>query len=380
MLQLDPRLIADLVGIDLIAFGTGGIGKLMIPYLSQEPDIKLHGVTNSRVTTVDAGTFLDTRLPIRSLDTWKKLMPEATILLCVSEKNEEAAWAACETAGFYKILFYPTDLLDMLQAIYNPAYLPTGCPMFEVACIANELRDIHKASFAEFKGCHRGQTVAVVATGPTLNYYSQIKGIPHIGVNSSFLKDDLSLDYYFIRHYVREWCIKLKEYDFIKFFGRNEWTEQHYDDDRFPEYLIEENNGRRFFTGEPTNEIYEDITYYPLMGGYSIIFQALQFAVFTRPKRILLIGCDCSTNGHYDDTSPQSVFEKNHIISMWIKGYKALKKFSEQHYPDMEIISVNPVGLRGMFHDMYTESYLEEHPEIDQAGCEIFDPKDFEKD
>ena len=57
MLQLDPRLIADLVGKDLIAFGTGGIGKMLIPYLAQEPDIKLHGVTNSRVTTVDAGTF-----------------------------------------------------------------------------------------------------------------------------------------------------------------------------------------------------------------------------------------------------------------------------------------------------------------------------------
>ena len=82
MLQLDPRLIADLVGKDLIAFGTGGIGKMLIPYLAQEPDIKLHGVTNSRVTTVDAGTFLDTRLPIRSLDTWAKLIPEATILLC----------------------------------------------------------------------------------------------------------------------------------------------------------------------------------------------------------------------------------------------------------------------------------------------------------
>lgn len=67
MLQLNSNLIEDLVGKDLIAFGTGGMGKIVIPYLAQEPDIKLHGVTNSRVKSVDAGTFLDTRLPIRSL-------------------------------------------------------------------------------------------------------------------------------------------------------------------------------------------------------------------------------------------------------------------------------------------------------------------------
>ena len=83
MLQLEPNLIADLVGKDLIAFGTGGLGKIAIPYLAQEPDIKVIGVTNSRVSVVDAGTFLNTGLPIRSLDTWAKQRPDATILLCV---------------------------------------------------------------------------------------------------------------------------------------------------------------------------------------------------------------------------------------------------------------------------------------------------------
>lgn len=377
MLQLDPRLIADLVGRDLIAFGTGGIGKIVIPYLAQEPDIKLHGVTNSRVTTVDAGTYLDTRLPIRSLDTWAKLMPNATILLCVIRKNEASAWAACEAAGFKKIIIVPFYLIEMLQDLYNPGRMPTAHPMLRMMCLANELRDIHKASFAEFKGCHRGQTVAVVATGPTLNYYTQVKGVPHIGTNASFLKDGLSLDYYFIRHYCREWCDKLKNYNFIKFFARNEWAEQDNDCDRFPEYLIEENSGRRFFTGEPNNEIYEDITYYPLMGGYSIIFQALQFAIFTRPKRILLIGCDCSYDGHFDGTalatSEEVLLPAERFVPQWIDSYKRVKLFTEQYYPDMEIISINPIGLKGMFRDMYTESYLDVHLEINRAECKIFD-------
>lgn len=377
MLQLEPRLIEDLIGRDLIAFGTGGLGKIVLPYLAQEPDIKLHGVTNSRVTAVDAGTFLDTGLPIRSLETWAKLMPEATILLCVVRKNEEAAWEACEVAGFRKIMIVPFYLVEMLQDIYNPGRRLTAHPMLRMMCLANELRDTHTASFAEFKGCHRGETVAVVATGPTLNYYSPVKGIRHVGTNSSFLKEDLHLDYLFLRHYAPEWCEKLKDYDFIKFIARNEWTEQHNPNDRFPEYVIEENEARRFFVGEPNDEIYVDITRYPLLGGYSIIFQAIQFAIFTRPKRLLLIGCDCSYDGHFD-CAPKPPTEGNQvplewIIPEWIKGYKRIKVFAQQYYPDMDIISVNPVSLKGVFCDTYTRSYLEAHPETDCEGCSLLD-------
>jgi len=48
-----------------------------------------------------------------------------------------------------------------------------------------------------------------------------------------------------------------------------------------------------------------------------------------------------------------------------------VKKFAALHYPDTEIISVNPVGLKGMFHDMYTESYLDAHPELSRVDCEL---------
>lgn len=384
-MHLDPSLTAELVGKDLIAFGTGFMGKLVIPYLSQEMYIKIHGVTNSRVAEEDAGTFMDTRLPIRSLAAWAERMPDATILLCVVKENFASAWAACEAAGFQKIMIVPFYLVEMLLDLCNPRRMPTAHPSLHMMCLANEIRDLHKAAFEEFKGCHRGQTVAVVATGPTLNHYSQIKGVPHVGTNSSFLKKGLELDYYFLRHYDREWCDELKNYSFLKFFARNEWAERDRGYDRFPEYVIEENNGRRFFTSEPNNEIYEDITYYPLMGGYSIIFQALQFAMYTRPKRLLLIGCDCSYDGHYDGNSTPMGNENVHLtadiyVPRWIEGYKKIKVFAEQYYPDMEIMSVNPVGLRGMFHDMYTESYLAAHLELKQLNCEILDTEKLERE
>ena len=247
--------------------------------------------------------------------------------------------------------------------------------MFEVACMAVELHNIHKESFSEFRACHRGRDVAVVATGPTLNYYSQVKGIPHIGVNSSFLKKDIHLDFYFLWHYVQEWCEALKDYEFIKFFAGNRKNTAY--EDNFPEYIVEQNNARRFFTGEPSREIYTDIEFHPLMGFRSVIFPALQFAIYTRPKRILLVGCDCSANGHYDGLELGS-FERNHIIPTWREGYKALDRFTKCFYPDMEIISINPVGLKGMFHDVYTESYLQAHPELSNLSeCEVFKPEAF---
>ena len=246
MIHLDPRMTESIVGKDLIAFGTGFMGKMVIPYLAHEINIKLCGVTNSRVAAADAGTFLDTGLPIRSLRTWAELLPDATVLLCVVRENEASARAACKEAGFQNIMMVPFYLVEMLLDLHNPSRMPTAHPMLRMMCLANELHDIHTASFAEFKGCHRGQTVAVVATGPTLNYYSPEEGVLHIGTNSSFLKEGLHLDYYFMRHYVPEWCEKLKDYDFVKFFARNEWAEQPHSYDRFPEYVIQGNQTMKF--------------------------------------------------------------------------------------------------------------------------------------
>lgn len=382
MFLLEPWPMEELYDKDLIAFGTGWMGKTVIPYLAQDPAIKLHGVTNSRITVEDAGTFQNTGLPLRSLEAWAKLMPNATILTCVHQKYLKEVWEFCQAAGFKNIISTPPYLLFMLLATYNPACLPSGNPYFHLVCAANDLRETNKAAFAEFKGCHRGETVAVVATGPSLNYYSQIKGVPHIGVNTSFLKNDLTLDYYFAVDYASDWANQLKNYSFIKFLARNEWIRINNVPEAFPEYIIEENQARRFFVGELFGEIYADITAYPLMMGYTVAFPAIQFAMFTRPKRLLLIGCDCSSNGHYDG-EPYILEEEKYFFSIeqinaeWIRGYKHIKAFAERVYPDMEIISVNPVGLKGIFHDMYTERYLDAHPELDRKNCEIIHLEDF---
>ena len=38
-----------------------------------------------------------------------------------------------------------------------------------------------------------------------------------------------------------------------------------------------------------------------------------------------------------------------------IKNWKKLNFFANRYYPDTEIISINPVGLKGIFKDIYQE-------------------------
>lgn len=396
---IDP---SDLYDKDIIAFGTGNVGKTNIPYLMQDTNIRLQGVTNSRIQDDNAGTFHNTGLPLRSLQKWAELYPNATILVMVfnSEYSEEIQ-TACNNAGFADVRFCSSYLIDQIrQSSFNhdlmqgirihnkdldEIHLITN-PFLQLLCLANEIRDRHKEGFSEFKACHKGKSVVVVGTGPSLDLYSQIENIPHIGVNSSILKTDLKLDYYFLGHYVPEWREALKHTDCVKFFMKptaNDFESNLY----FPEDLIEETHARRFFSSRSFESIYVDIEHYPLMSFSSITFSALQFALYTLPKRILLVGCDCSTDtqtyGHFHCDHEMTPEEEEHVgslaVPIYIKGYKKLKLFIDRYYPETEIISVNPAGLKGMFHDVYTESYLGAHPELNRNQCEVLNPADFEE-
>ncbi len=398
MIQADASLLNDFYGKDLIAYGTGDMGKLVIPYLAQAPGIRLYGVTNSRLTSEYEGTFLNTGLPMRSLQTWAKLLPNATIFITtIIEANRKEIVQRCRETGFRDVMFIPEPSYLFIEAVSNAhmsrfgtildkthaqaaKYAPFASNyFFELMCYANLVRDTHKASFGEFRGCHRGQTVAVVGSGPSLASYTPISGVVHIGVNAVPKREDIKLDYYFTSHQdnfgyssIDEWSAYLKKCNAVKFFGQ--YTCDYFRDGmQIPDYIIEENNGRKYFSGLRNRSIYHDLEYFTTMDFDSIIFSAISFAIYVRAKKILLIGCDASANGHFDDkdTSCFSDF----VLRSIHEGYRKFKAYMARFYPDVEIVSVNPVGLRGMFHDVYTEDYLDKHPELDRSECELLDPE-----
>jgi hypothetical protein len=67
---------------------------------------------------------------------------------------------------------------------------------------------------------------------------------------------------------------------------------------------------------------------------------------------LYLAGCDCSNNGCFYKAESAGADGSNTLeIDRLVQGYVWFKKFARRYYPETEIISLNPVGLRGMFVD-----------------------------
>ena len=143
-----------------------------------------------------------------------------------------------------------------------------------------------------------------------------------------------------------------------------------FDNIKIPDQYSQQANAERFFIDYNdftySENFYPDLSVSPLPSFWSITFPTINFALWTGAKKIYIVGCDNDYKGHFDDIK-DIVNEDDNVKKHRIKhmdGWNKLKDFASIHYPDTEIISVNPVGLRGMFKDVYTESYISEHPEI----------------
>ena len=224
----------------------------------------------------------------------------------------------------------------------------------------NIVMETHKETFGKYKGVNSGKEIVLIATGPSLNQYKPIENAINIGVNKSILYDKIKLNYFFSQDYenTQSYLNNVKKYpDLISFFGQlqrtsygnKSWILEPY---IIPESIIHNCNAHKYF-------VYVKTPYYPMFlnpdinltwlgDGGSVIFSAMQFALFTHPKKIYLVGCDCSS-GHYDKKNNKSDCNK------FVKHWKTIKQFRDIYYPDIEIISVNPVGLKGLFKDLVQE-------------------------
>ena len=125
-------------------------------------------------------------------------------------------------------------------------------------------------------------------------------------------------------------------------------------------------NYERYILGpERMGEIPIDIALEPVADLCGTVFSAIQFALFGGASKIFLVGFDCNVS-HF--------FEKD-VNSMNLSGqypsWLRIKDFQEDYFTETEIISVNPVGLKGLFKDIYTQSYVDAHPELLKENIEI---------
>lgn len=231
---------------------------------------------------------------------------------------------------------------------------------------------LHKKTFFPYKNLYSNKNIVIVGAGPTLNYFTPIEDCIYIGCNRAFLFDKVKFNYLFtidkvgIDQYYKEFF----EYEgdhCIKFIG----DQNHGEDFQIPEsYILKfpKEKIRRYKTvsGYLPNKYELDIDSMPLANGASVALQAMQFALYTNPKKIFLVGIDCTVakKQHFIGTSydnskrnESAEFCDDYNVQMW----QELKKFANIYYPETEIISVNPVRLKGLYKDIYTKEYIQEH-------------------
>ena len=112
--------------------------------------------------------------------------------------------------------------------------------------------------------------------------------------------------------------------------------------------------------------LYSNLENHPLANFESVSFPALHFAFYTCLKRIYFVGLDTSS-GHFFDKSG------SYEVNSMEEGCHLLENFAQLYYSDVEVISVNPVGLKGLFTDVYTKSYVDEHPELLKETVKIIE-------
>lgn len=233
-------------------------------------------------------------------------------------------------------------------------------------------RDIHKSTInsylKEYEGIHEGKTGIVFATGPTLADY---KPVPEhddaikIGVNRVFNSEKCSsdLDYYFFgseyeldseyKQMVDEFCSKNPDLTkFASVFRHGQPI-----DPRFGNVSIRNAALLGAFPFESNHHVIsKDISKNSFVG-FSIAFPAFQFMLYTGVEKIYLVGCDLvDTSDHFDGKysklgTPEAPSDEARI---WRVIWDSLNSFTKQHYPDVEIEVVNPVGLKGIFNGTST--------------------------
>lgn len=222
--------------------------------------------------------------------------------------------------------------------------------MYDLSLRNRFVLEHHPKSFAPYRCYCKGRDLVLVATGQTLARYRFKSDAVHVGVNRAFMAPNISaLDFYFIQDIsgARDYIEAANEYrsgECVKFYGRLDNPKC-----AIPLRDVESAKAFQYLTMAPydfKSFNVADLTTSELPDFGSVVFSALAFSLWMRPTRLYLVGCDCSSS-YFDDTQAKRSFE------FLIHGWRVMSEYAKVFYPDVEIVSVNPVGLKGLFKDSY---------------------------
>jgi hypothetical protein len=235
--------------------------------------------------------------------------------------------------------------------------------VLENRCVGQANTSALNTVFAEYRDRHAGKEAIVFATGPTLKAYDYLEDDGtrlKVGVNSMALRD-IALDYYFCGHVdgrsmpyldgLSGLKVGIEKFGYVTLNGVSSagWLS------------LDKAKSLGLKPYGLTTQITfgQDISRSCLVN-HLIIFSALQFLVYTGVSKIYLVGSDAtqlvSCDNYYLDNNRNIERVKD-----------VFKQFADSVCGEVDIVSINPIGLEGMFTDVfrcdvgpYTEG--KEHP------------------
>ena len=226
--------------------------------------------------------------------------------------------------------------------------------------------------FSKFKNIHEGESAIIFCTGPSLNQFKTNKQFDRcikVGVNKIYGNPTISkeIDYYFFgSHYHidekhRLNIHKLRETNTKAVFMSSTFTAKFGDGRETGLGNINKQSSMAlgaipFEVGAPGSGPgpgwVKEIDKYPFYGG-SIAFIPVQFLLFAGVKTIYIVGADLGNSNSHFYNSSNSGLANDGATTFYKSGWKKLPDFLNKEYPDVKVCSINPVGLKGVFKDIY---------------------------
>lgn len=253
------------------------------------------------------------------------------------------------------------DIIN-LNILYNKL-LKTFDGMKRYSELLHAASECNKRAFSELRACCLGKKIVICGAGPSLNDFVPIEDAVYIALNRAVLYPKVQFDYMFADDWIglEQYQDEIVNVKCKKYFGATQTGEQY----MIPETFYTQNNAIKYYKddflrpGGFNSEFVCDIDLRPIGNMPNIALQVMQVALFMQPEVIYLVGCDASTAGHFNISAEHESNTIQKDLKQCISAgatlgkWKELKHFIDVHYPDVEIISINPVGLKGLFNDIY---------------------------
>jgi len=218
--------------------------------------------------------------------------------------------------------------------------------------------------FKEYKNKHEGEVAYIFGSGPSLNSFVEQEPGVYIAGNNAHRNKKVSehLQYMFFlyrgyKNYYNnkntvygDYCQNFRDMppNIRKFCCLNFTTKM---DEPTVSHIKNEVSNVDFYrvsSDFSPNKI--DISEQKLWN-FSIVFGMVQFALHAGFEKIYLVGCDC-TSGYFFDTKYGG--EHYHQYEPYVERWRDMKRYLTMYHPKVNVTSLNPEGLVGMFNDEYT--------------------------